>query len=75
MKSLTADIHRERLDWQLFPWMAALEGIGRRGWHGGQTARLKRAPLVEGDVLIFSSGHFCECRRSLARAAFGRCSC
>jgi probable phosphoglycerate mutase len=71
----TADIHKERPDWQLF----------RDGCPGGESpsevgARadraVKRARSVEGDVLIFSSGHFL--RVFAARwlgldAAFGRC--
>jgi probable phosphoglycerate mutase len=72
---LTADIHRERPDWQLF----------RDGCPGGESPNevgtradraVKRAVSVEGDVLIFSSGHFL--RVFAARwlgldAAFGRC--
>jgi len=72
---LTADIHRERPDWQLF----------RDGCPGGESPNevgtradraVKRARSVEGDVLIFSSGHFL--RVFAARwlgldAAFGRC--
>jgi broad specificity phosphatase PhoE len=71
---LTADIHRERPDWQLF----------RDGCPGGESPNevgtradrvLKRARAVEGDVLLFSSGHFL--RVFAARwlgldAAFGR---
>ncbi len=54
---LTADIHKERPDWQIF----------RDGCPGGESpsevgARadrvVKRVRAVEGDVLIFSSAHF-----------------
>ena len=54
---LTTDIHRERPDWQLF----------RDGCPGGESPKevgtradrvVKRARAVEGDVLLFSSGHF-----------------
>ena len=54
---LTADIHRERPDWQLF----------RDGCPGGESPNevsaradrvVKRVRAVEGDVLLFSSGHF-----------------
>ena len=54
---LTADIHAKRPDWQLF----------RDGCPGGETpdevgARadrvVSRVRAVEGDVLLFSSGHF-----------------
>ena len=54
---LTADIHRERPDWQLF----------RDGCPGGESPSevgvradrvVKRTRAVEGDVLLFSSGHF-----------------
>ena len=53
----TADIHRERPDWQLF----------RDGCPGGESpsevaARadraMKRVRAIEGNVLLFSSGHF-----------------
>ena len=53
----TADIHRERPEWQLF----------RDGCPGGESpsevgARadrvVKRVRAVQGDVLLFSSGHF-----------------
>ena len=53
----TADIHRERPDWQLF----------RDGCPGGESpsqvgARadraIKRVRAIEGNVLLFSSGHF-----------------
>ena len=71
---LTADIHRERPDWQLF----------RDGCPGGESPNevgaradraLKRVRAVEGDVLLFSSGHIL--RVFAARwlgldAAFGR---
>jgi probable phosphoglycerate mutase len=54
---LTADIHKERPDWQLF----------RDGCPGGETpaqvgARadrvVRRVRTIAGDVLLFSSGHF-----------------
>jgi probable phosphoglycerate mutase len=54
---LTADIHRERPDWQLF----------RDGCPGGESPNevgaradrvVKRVRAVTGDVLLFSSGHF-----------------
>src|SRR5712691_3476779 len=54
---LTTDIHRERPDWQLF----------RDGCPGGESPNevgtradraVKRVRAVEGDVLLFSSGHF-----------------
>lgn len=54
---LTADIHRERPDWQLF----------RDGCPGGESPRevgiradrvVKHMRGLAGDVLIFSSGHF-----------------
>ena len=71
---LTTDIHRERPDWQLF----------RDGCPGGESPNevgtradrvVKRVRAVEGDVLLFSSGHFL--RVFAARwlgldAAFGR---
>ena len=71
---LTTDIHRERPDWQLF----------RDGCPGGESPNevgtradrvVKRVRAVEGDVLVFSSGHFL--RVFAARwlgldAAFGR---
>jgi broad specificity phosphatase PhoE len=71
---LTTDIHRERPDWQLF----------RDGCPGGESPKevgtradraVKRMRAVEGDVLLFSSGHFL--RVFAARwlgldAAFGR---
>jgi broad specificity phosphatase PhoE len=72
---LTADIHRERPEWQLF----------RDGCPGGESpdevsARadrvVKRVRAVKDDVLLFSSGHFL---RVLAarwlglEAAMGRC--
>ena len=53
----TADIHRERPEWQLF----------RDGCPGGESPHevsaradrvVKRVRAVEGDVLLFSSGHF-----------------
>ena len=71
---LTTDIQRERPDWQLF----------RDGCPGGESPNevgtradrvVKRVRAVEGDVLVFSSGHFL--RVFAARwlgldAAFGR---
>jgi probable phosphoglycerate mutase len=54
---LTSDIHRERPDWQLF----------RDGCPGGESpsevgARadrvVQRVRAIDGDVLVFSSGHF-----------------
>jgi broad specificity phosphatase PhoE len=54
---LTADIHRERPEWQLF----------RDGCPGGESPNevgvradrvVKRVRAVKGDVLLFSSGHF-----------------
>jgi broad specificity phosphatase PhoE len=54
---LTADIHRERPDWQLF----------RDGCPGGESPNevgtradraVKRVRAIEGDVLVFSSAHF-----------------
>jgi len=71
---LTADIHRERPDWQLF----------RDGCPGGESPNevgtradrvVKRVRAVQGDVLVFSSAHFL--RVFAARwlgldAAFGR---
>jgi probable phosphoglycerate mutase len=53
----TADIHKERPSWQLF----------RDGVPGGESVRdigaradrvLARLRAVDGDVLVFSSGHF-----------------
>src|SRR5215831_15663792 len=71
---LTADIHKERPQWQLF----------RDGCPGGESPNevgmradraVKRVRAVEGDVLVFSSAHFL--RVFAARwlgldAAFGR---
>src|SRR5207302_774366 len=54
---LTADIHRDRPDWQLF----------RDGCPGGESPNevgtradrvVKRVRAVQGDVLVFSSAHF-----------------
>jgi probable phosphoglycerate mutase len=71
---LTTDIHRERPDWQLF----------RDGCPGGESPKdvgtralraVKRIREVDGDMLVFSSGHF---QRVFAArwlgldAAFGR---
>lgn len=72
---LTADIHKERPDWQLF----------RDGCPGGESPGevstradrvVKRLRAVAGDVLIFSSAHFL--RAFVARwlgleVAIGRC--
>jgi probable phosphoglycerate mutase len=53
----TVDIHRERPDWQIF----------RDGCPGGESPSqvgeradraIKRVRAIEGDVLLFSSGHF-----------------
>jgi broad specificity phosphatase PhoE len=53
----TADIHRERPDWQIF----------RNGCPGGESpsdvgaradSAIKRVRTIEGNVLLFSSGHF-----------------
>ncbi len=53
----TADIHKERPDWQIFrdgcPGGESLEQIGTRADRVIQ--RVREAP---GDVLLFSSGHF-----------------
>ena len=71
---LTADIYKERPDWQLF----------RDGCPGGESPNqigaradraVKRVRAIDGDVLVFSSGHFL--RVFAARwlgldAAFGR---
>jgi broad specificity phosphatase PhoE len=71
---LTSDIHRERPDWQLF----------RDGCPGGESPNdvgtradrvVKRVRAIDGEVLVFSSGHFL--RVFAARwlgldAAFGR---
>jgi len=55
--SLTADIHKERPDWQLF----------RDGCAGGESPNevgmradraMKRVRAIDGNVLVFSSGHF-----------------
>ena len=57
MRVLTADIHKERPDWQLF----------RDGCPGGESPNevstradraMKRARAVKADVLLFSSAHF-----------------
>jgi len=54
---LTADIYKERPDWQLF----------RDGCPGGESPNqigaradraVKRVRAIDGDVLVFSSGHF-----------------
>src|SRR6266513_5641311 len=53
----SADVHRERPDWQLF----------RDGCPGGESpsevaaradSTIKRVRAIEGNVLLFSSGHF-----------------
>jgi probable phosphoglycerate mutase len=53
----TVDIHKERPDWQLF----------RDGCPGGESpgevgtradTAIKRVRMIEGNVLLFSSGHF-----------------
>jgi probable phosphoglycerate mutase len=53
----TADIRKERPDWQLFrdgcPGGESLEAIGARA-----DRVISRLRAVEGDVLLFSSGHF-----------------
>ena len=71
---LTADIHKERPQWQLF----------RDGCPGGESPNevgtradraVKRVRAVEGDVLVFSSAHFLRvfAARCLGLdAAFGR---
>ena len=54
---LTTDIHRERPDWQLFrdgcPRGESPNEVGTRA-----DRVVKRVRAVEGDVLVFSSGHF-----------------
>jgi hypothetical protein len=54
---LTADIHRERPEWQLFrdgcPGGEAPNAVGTRA-----DRVVKRVRAVGGDVLLFSSGHF-----------------
>ncbi|MGZ9111927.1 MAG: histidine phosphatase family protein [Rhodoplanes sp.] len=54
---VSADIHRERPDWQVFlhgcPGGESPEEVGTRA-----DRVVKRVRGVEGDVLIFSSGHF-----------------
>ena len=71
---ITADIHRERPDWQLFrdgcPGGESPNEVGKRA-----DRAIKRLRAVEGNVLLFSSGHFL--RVFAARwlgldAAFGR---
>jgi broad specificity phosphatase PhoE len=71
----TADIHKERPDWQLF----------RDGCPGGESPNevgaradrvVRRVRAVEGDVLLFSSGHFLRvfaARWLGLNAAIGRC--
>jgi broad specificity phosphatase PhoE len=71
----TADIHKERPDWQLF----------RDGCPGGESPNevgaradrvVKRVRAVEGDVLLFSSGHFLRvfaARWLKLNAVIGRC--
>ena len=54
---LTADIQRERPDWQVF--LDGCPGGESPGEVGARADRVvKRVRAVEGDVLIFSSGHF-----------------
>jgi broad specificity phosphatase PhoE len=54
---LTTDIHRERPEWQLFrdgcPRGESPNEVGTRA-----DRAVKRVRAVEGDVLLFSSGHF-----------------
>jgi broad specificity phosphatase PhoE len=56
----TVEIHKERPDWQLF-----CDGCpgGELPDHVGARADrvVSRVRAIKGDVLIFSSGHFCEC--------------
>ena len=53
----TADIHRERPDWQLF--RDGCPGGESPDEVGGRADRVAtRVRAVEGDVLLFSSGHF-----------------
>jgi broad specificity phosphatase PhoE len=68
------DIHKERPDWQLFrdgcPGGESPSEVGARADHA-----VKRVRAIDGDVLVFSSGHFL--RVFAARwlgldAAFGR---
>jgi broad specificity phosphatase PhoE len=70
----TTDIHRERPDWQLFrdgcPGGESPSEVGARADHV-----VKRVRAIDGDVMVFSSGHFL--RVFAARwlgldAAFGR---
>jgi broad specificity phosphatase PhoE len=71
---LTTDVHKERPDWQLF--RDGCPGGESPSEVGGRANRMvKRVRAVEGDVLLFSSGHFL--RVFAARwlgldAAFGR---
>jgi probable phosphoglycerate mutase len=54
---LTADIHKERPDWQVF--LDGCPGGESPGEVGARADRVvKRVRAVAGDVLIFSSGHF-----------------
>ena len=51
------DIHRERPDWQVF--LDGCPGGESPGEVGARADRVvKRVRAVEGDVLVFSSGHF-----------------
>lgn len=54
---LTADIHKQRPDWQLFrdgcPGGESPDEVGARA-----DRAVKRVRAVTGDVLLFSSGHF-----------------
>ncbi len=54
---LTADIHNERPNWQVF--LDGCPGGESPGEVGTRADRVvKRVRAVEGDVLLFSSGHF-----------------
>jgi len=72
---LTADIHKERPDWQLF--RDGCPGGESPGRVGTRAARVvKRLRAVEGDVLIFSSAHFLRvfaARWLGLEVAIGRC--
>ena len=62
----TAEILKERPNWQLFldgcPGGESPNQIGARA-----DRAVKRVRVIDGDVLVFSSGHFARVRRSLAR--------
>ena len=72
---LTADIHKERPDWQLFrDGCPGGESSGRVGTRADRV--VKRLRAVEGDVLIFSSAHFLRvfaARWLGLEVAIGRC--